>query len=112
MDRENKLTFIDEEGNEILCEILFTFESKEFGKNYVLFYPISESDSDDIEVMAASFVPTEDGEGELQPIETEEEWNLIEDVLSQFEEGDDHDHDHNCDCGHKHHDHDEDCGCE
>lgn len=110
MEKENKLTFIDEDGNEILCEILFTFESKEFGKNYVLFYPVSQADSDDIEVMAASYVPTENGEGELQPIETEEEWELIEDVLSQFEENEEHDHE--CGCGHKHHHHDDDCDCE
>jgi len=45
MEKDNKLTFIDENGNEVLCEILFTFESEEFGKNYVLFYPVSQADS-------------------------------------------------------------------
>jgi uncharacterized protein YrzB (UPF0473 family) len=85
MEKENRLTFIDEDGNEILCEILFTFESKEFNKNYVLFYPVG-GDEEDIEVMAASFVPTEDGEGELSAIETDEEWAMIESVLDQFDE--------------------------
>lgn len=112
MEKEKQLTFIDEEGNEILCEILFTFSSEEFGKNYVLFYPVTNEDEEDIEVMAASYIPNENGEGELQPIETDEEWDLIEDVLAQFEEGDDHE----CNCGHDHdHDHgdddDHDCGC-
>ena len=34
---DNKLTYIDENGNEVLCEVLFTFESEEFGKmsNYM-----------------------------------------------------------------------------
>lgn len=118
MEKERQLTFIDEDGNEILCEILFTFESKEFNKNYVLFYPVSGSeDEDDIEVMAASYIPNENGDGELMPIETDEEWELIEDVLSQFDAaeehecgcGHDHDDDHECDCDDE--DEDDDCCC-
>lgn len=85
MDKEH-LTFIDEDGNEILCEILFTFDSEMFKKSYVLFYPISENEEDNIEVMAASYVPGKDGDGELFPIETDEEWELIERVLKQYEE--------------------------
>ena len=37
---DNHITVIDEDGNEN-CEILFTFESEEFGKTYVLYYPSS-----------------------------------------------------------------------
>lgn len=85
MDKEH-LTFIDEDGNEILCEILFTFDSEMFKKSYVLFYPVSENEEDNIEVMAASYVPGKDGDGELFPIETDEEWELIERVLKQYEE--------------------------
>ena len=85
MNKEH-LTFIDEDGNEILCEILFTFDSDLFKKSYVLFYPVTESDEDNIEVMAASYIPGKDGDGELYPIETDEEWELIEKVLKQYEE--------------------------
>lgn len=108
MEKENRLTFIDEDGNEVLCEILFTFESKEFNKNYVLFYPVG-GDEDEIEVMAASYIPTEDGEGELQAIETAEEWQMIEEVLDQFSEDEDFD-DEECDCEDEDDDHDCDCG--
>ncbi|HHX79680.1 MAG TPA: DUF1292 domain-containing protein [Acholeplasmataceae bacterium] len=113
MEKENRLTFIDEDGNEVLCEILFTFESKEFNKNYVLFYPVG-GDEDEIEVMAASYIPTEDGEGELQAIETAEEWQMIEEVLDQFSEDEDFDDedfdDEECDCEDEDDDHDCDCG--
>jgi len=85
MNKEH-LTFIDEDGNEILCEILFTFDSDLFKKSYVLFYPVTESDEENIEVMAASYISGKDGDGELQPIETDEEWELIEKVLKQYEE--------------------------
>ena len=98
---DGQLTIIDSEGNEKLCQILFTLESEEFGKKYVVFYEVSElndvdNDEDEIPLMAASYVETEDGSGELSEIETDEEWELVEEVLQQFDE--------ECDC--------EECGDE
>ncbi|TKC20010.1 DUF1292 domain-containing protein [Robertmurraya kyonggiensis] len=84
---DNHITVVDEDGNEQLCEILFTFDSEEFGKSYVLYYPIGEDDSDDeeTEIHASAFTPSEDNkDGDLQPIETEEEWDLIEEMLNTF----------------------------
>ncbi|MFJ5621485.1 DUF1292 domain-containing protein [Peribacillus loiseleuriae] len=90
---ENNITIVDENGNEQLCEVLFTFDSEQFNKSYVLYYPISAEDDEDeeIEIHASSFVPSEDNkDGELSPVETEEEWDVIEEMLSTFldEEGD------------------------
>lgn len=86
---DGQLTIIDAEGNEKLCQILFTLESEEFGKKYVVFYEISElsgaDDDSDIELMAASYVETEDGSGELQEIETDAEWEYIEAAVSDFD---------------------------
>ena len=77
MNKENQLTFIDEQGNEVLCEVLFTFSSEEFNKNYVLFYPVGSEDEDgSINVMAASYKETEDGAGDLEEITSDEEWDL------------------------------------
>lgn len=84
---ENNITVVDENGNEQLCEVLFTFDSEEFGKSYVLYYPIGtdEDDEEEIEIHASSFTPTEDGQdGELMPIETDEEWDMIEEMLETF----------------------------
>jgi uncharacterized protein YrzB (UPF0473 family) len=84
---ENNITVVDENGNEQLCEVLFTFDSDEFGKSYVLYYPVGadESEDEEIEIHASSFVPTEDNkDGELMPIETDEEWDMIEEMLETF----------------------------
>jgi uncharacterized protein YrzB (UPF0473 family) len=36
---ENNITVVDENGNEQLCEVLFTFDSEEFGKwKYMLLH--------------------------------------------------------------------------
>lgn len=84
---EKQITVIDENGNEQLCEVLFTFDSDEFKKSYVLYFPIGaeEDDNEEIEIHASSFIPKEDGEdGELEPIESDEEWDMIEEMLNTF----------------------------
>lgn len=82
---ESYITVVDEDGNESLYQVLFTFESEDFGKNYVLIYPAGATDDDDIELQAYSYVESEDGTaGDLQPIETEEEWDMVDEVLNTF----------------------------
>ncbi|MGF2617188.1 DUF1292 domain-containing protein [Rossellomorea vietnamensis] len=84
---EKQITIIDEEGNEQLCEVLFTFESDQFNKSYVLYYPLGaeETEEEEIEIHASAFSPGDEGEeGELKPIETEEEWDMIEEMLETF----------------------------
>ena len=79
------VTIIDEQGNEILHEILFTFDSEDYGKSYVLLYPAGIPEGEDVELQAFSYVESEEGmEGELLPIETAEEWDMIEEVLNTF----------------------------
>ncbi|WP_144463468.1 DUF1292 domain-containing protein [Siminovitchia fortis] len=84
---ENYITVVDEEGNEELFEVLFTFDSDEFNKSYVLYYPAGadNEENEEIEIHASSYIPSEDGEdGNMQPIETEEEWDMIEEMLNTF----------------------------
>ncbi|CAN7310858.1 DUF1292 domain-containing protein [Bacillus sp. AFS015802] len=84
---EKQITVVDEQGNEQLCEVLFTFESDKFNKSYVLYYPLGadENDEEEIEIHASAFMPGDEGqEGELKPIETEEEWDMIEEMLNTF----------------------------
>jgi|GEM_PF-214314 len=96
-EMENKLVIQDAEGNEILCEILFTHYSEKFKKNYVLFYEVADEDNEEIEVMAASYEEGKEGDGQLDPIESDEEWVYIEDLLEAFS-SEDEDDECECDC--------------
>lgn len=79
------ITIVDEEGNEELYEILFTFESEDFDKSYVLVYPAGTSEGEEIELSAFSYKESEGGlEGTLSSIDTDEEWEMIEEVLNTF----------------------------
>ena len=86
-DDHETLTIIDEEGNEELFEILLTFDSEDFDKSYVLLYPAGQGEGEEVEIQAFSYVEADGGlEGALNPIESEEEWDMIEEVLNTFVE--------------------------
>jgi len=76
MDAE-KIKVIDENNQELEFDVLFTFESDETGKKYVLYY---DSELEEPEVYSSIY----DDEGHLFPIETPEEWEMVEEVFSSF----------------------------
>jgi uncharacterized protein YrzB (UPF0473 family) len=84
----NKLTVINEEGQEIECEILFTFDSAEYKKDYVVYMPIGDEYVDEDghpEIHVSSYTTNEDGEGGgLEPIEDEAEWDMVEEIVTSF----------------------------
>ena len=77
MIESNKMIVKDENGQEKEMEILFTFESDELNAQYVVF---TDPESEDGEVFASRY----SDDGELEPIETEAEWEMIEEVVGAF----------------------------
>ena len=75
----------DENGKNIECEILFTFESPETNKNYVVYTEKKKNESGEVKVYANVYDKGGNNR-ELLPIETEEEWNTIEAILAKLEE--------------------------
>ncbi|MDD2591749.1 MAG: DUF1292 domain-containing protein [Erysipelotrichaceae bacterium] len=73
----NKMFIIDDNGNEVEVDILFTFESEEYGKKYVLY---QDPNGDEEEVFVSSY----DDEGNLEPVEEENELAMVEEVLGAF----------------------------
>ena len=76
---ENVLVF-EKDGKEIECQILFTCNPEGYdGNNYVVF---QIGDSDDIS--AARYTESGNGIGELLDIETDKEWDLLDDAIESF----------------------------
>ena len=98
--RENELTVIDENGNETLCQILFTFQSEKTGKKFVIFYPIAslEDEDDQLELSAAMYTEGADGNGELHEITEESDWDEVESAIEEF----DRTYSGHCGCGCEH----------
>ena len=85
MDKENKFKVIDKDGKEIEFEVLFTFESDETKKNYMVYTDNSTDEEGNVRVYANVFKP--DAEPlELLPVETEREWKIIETILDSIQE--------------------------
>ncbi|MBQ7140376.1 MAG: DUF1292 domain-containing protein [Bacilli bacterium] len=84
-EKNNKFTVIDNEGKEIECEVLFTFESDETKKNYIVYTDNTKDEIGNIKVYASIFDPNSDTT-KLEPIETDKEWNIIENILETLQE--------------------------
>ena len=84
--KEETMTFkvISDEGKEIECEVLFTFESDETGKNYIVYTDNTQDEAGNTKVYASIYTPGED-ETKLLPIETEKEWKIIETILEEIQ---------------------------
>ncbi len=86
MEEESKMTFkvINDEGKEVECEVLFTFESDETKKNYIVYTDNTLDDEGNTKVYASIYNPDED-ETKLMPIETDKEWKIIETILEELQ---------------------------
>lgn len=84
------------DGKETKCPIIFTFDSKEFNHKYVVF---QHGDSEEISAMI--YEEKDATSGTLMPIESDEEWDHVEEVVNQY--FDEHE---------KHHHHHEGCHCD
>lgn len=84
--REETMTFkvVNDEGKEVECEVLFTFESDETGKNYIVYTDNTVDEEGNTKVYASIYNPDQD-ETKLLPIETDKEWKIIETILEELQ---------------------------
>ena len=82
---KNTFTLIDEKGNEVEYDVLFTFESEETNKNYIVYTDNTKDETGNIEVYASIYDP-EDPNSKLEAIQTEKEWKVIETILETLQE--------------------------
>ena len=86
---ENLITLIDNDGNEQLFKELFTFDSDHNGKSYIFIYPAEQENDESVDIQAYIVAENEDGDGQdLLPIEDDQEWDRVEEVLNTFLDND------------------------
>ena len=85
MEDKKKFIVLDEKGNKVECEPLFTFESEETKKQYVVYTDNSKDKDGNVRIFA-SIYKTNDKGGELLPIKSEKEWKVIETILESIQE--------------------------
>jgi len=77
---DKTLIITTEDGKEIVVNILFTYHSDEYNKDYVVF-----EDKDGV-TSASVYKDLGEGKGELSEIESDEEWNMLEELLNSEDE--------------------------
>lgn len=82
-EKENTFIVVNDKGEEVVCEILFTYEDEKTGTNYMVYTDNKLDDEGNTMVYASIFDPEEENPI-LKPIETEEEWKLIEGILDSL----------------------------
>lgn len=86
MKDKNTFTVINDEGKKIECNVLFTFDSDETKKSYIVYTDNTKDENGNIKVYASIYDPKSIDNMELLPIETDKEWKVIEAILESLQE--------------------------
>lgn len=86
MEDKNQFRLVDENGNEKVFDVLFTFDSEETNKSYIVYTDNSQDEGGNIQVFASIYYPNEGDKTKLDPIETEKEWKMIDTILQTIQE--------------------------
>lgn len=80
MFKDNKFTVMAG-GKEIICDVLFTFQSQETGKHYMAFTDHSKDREGNPSVFYATYDP--DAEDiSLTPIQSQQEWMMVRELMN------------------------------
>lgn len=82
---ENTFKIINDNGEEVMCDVLFTFDSEETKKSYIVYTDNSKDEEGNVQVFASIYDPNQQDQ-KLEPIKTEQEWKVIETILNTLQE--------------------------
>lgn len=82
MNEEMSFTVLDENGRETKCEALFTFDSEETGKSYIVYTDNSVDENGNTQVLAPG-AHSQFGSGKNTQFEPEQRANPFENVFSK-----------------------------
>lgn len=77
--KDNMITITTDDGRIIECVILFTYHSDDFNHDYVVF-----KDPNSNTAGACIYHPQKDGKGTLSDIESDDEWEMLQDALNDW----------------------------
>ena len=83
LDKSGKIIIKNEKNEEIECDVLFTFDNNDTNKSYIVYTDNTKDDLGNIKVYANTYNDN-DEDGVLGNIETDEEWNIIEQIFSSI----------------------------
>ncbi|TFJ94032.1 DUF1292 domain-containing protein [Lentibacillus salicampi] len=93
LEENERIIIPDENGEEHLFEVLFTFDVDQTGNSYVAVVPAEQKEDEEVEVYAFRFEEqAKDDDLSLFPIESDEEWGMVEEMLHTLIDEDEENH--------------------
>lgn len=83
LEEKERIIIPDENGEEHLFEVLFTFDVDQTGQSYIAVVPVEQKDADEVEVYAFRYEEKKQDDNDLAlfPIESDDEWEMVEEML-------------------------------
>lgn len=81
----NTFTVINDEGKQIIYEVIFTFDSDETAKSYIIYTDNTKNDEGKLKLYASTYNLNK-GNLELKSIESDKEWKVINTIISSIQE--------------------------
>ena len=82
---KNKFMITNNKGEELECDVLFTFDDERLNKSYIIYTDNTKDENGQIKVYANTYDPTGKNTS-LGKIETDEEWDNIQNILEKLNE--------------------------
>ena len=84
-DEPITFTALDEDGNTVEYQMIFLYKWDKNGRNYIVYTDNTVDEDGCTNVYATVYTEDESGMN-LEPIETEEEWALIDALIEEYDE--------------------------
>lgn len=84
LEEKERIIIPDENGEEHLFEVLFTFDVDTTEKSYIAVIPMEQKEDEEVEVFAFRYEEKTNDEDDLSlyQIESDEEWEMVEEMLN------------------------------
>ncbi|WP_099158607.1 DUF1292 domain-containing protein [Virgibacillus ndiopensis] len=84
LEEKERIIVPDENGEEHLFEVLFTFDVDQTNQSYIAVVPVEQKDDEEVEVYAFRYEENEKDDNDLSlfPIDSDEEWEMVEEMLN------------------------------
>lgn len=84
LEEKERIIVPDENGEEHLFEVLFTFDVDQTNQSYIAVVPVEQKDDEEVEVYAFRYEEKENDEDDISlfPIDSDEEWDMVEEMLN------------------------------
>ncbi|HLQ72392.1 MAG TPA: DUF1292 domain-containing protein [Bacillota bacterium] len=83
LEKKERIIIPDENEEEHLFEVLFTFDVEEMDRSYIAVVPVEQQDEEEVEVFAFRYEEKGEDDNDLAlfPLDSDQEWDMVEEML-------------------------------